>query len=94
MSASWTAASPLGPPPGTFCSMLAPADRFRGENETIDVVAGHIPGAVSAPALANVDRHARFLPADELAVASMNLAQRMGESLARIAVANRSSGSR
>jgi len=44
-----------------------PADRFRGENETIDAVAGHIPGAVSSPALANVDRHGRFLPAEELA---------------------------
>jgi thiosulfate/3-mercaptopyruvate sulfurtransferase len=44
-----------------------PADRFRGENETIDAVAGHIPGAVSAPALANVDNQARFLPAKELA---------------------------
>ena len=44
-----------------------PADRFRGENETIDAVAGHIPGAVSSPALANVDKHARFLPAKELA---------------------------
>jgi len=44
-----------------------PADRFRGENETIDAVAGHIPGAVSAPALANIDKHARFLPAEELA---------------------------
>jgi thiosulfate/3-mercaptopyruvate sulfurtransferase len=43
------------------------ADRFRGENETIDPVAGHIPGAVSAPALANVDSSGRFLPADELA---------------------------
>ena len=44
-----------------------PADRFRGENETIDAVAGHIPGAVSSPALANVDEHGRFLPAEELA---------------------------
>lgn len=44
------------------------ADRFHGENETIDPVAGHIPGAVSAPALATVDSLGRFLPADELAV--------------------------
>src|SRR5450631_3214664 len=44
-----------------------PADRFRGENETIDAVAGHIPGAVSSPALANVDEHGRFLPAGDLA---------------------------
>src|SRR5665811_1940522 len=44
-----------------------PADRFRGENETIDAVAGHIPGAVSAPALTSVDRHGRFRPAEGLA---------------------------
>ncbi len=44
-----------------------PADRFRGENETIDPIAGHIPGAVSAPALATVDGAGRFLPAEELA---------------------------
>jgi len=44
-----------------------PADRFRGENETIDAVAGHIPGAVSSPALASVDRRGRFRPAEELA---------------------------
>jgi thiosulfate/3-mercaptopyruvate sulfurtransferase len=44
-----------------------PADRFHGENETIDPVAGHIPGALSGPALSNVDLDGRFLPADELA---------------------------
>jgi thiosulfate/3-mercaptopyruvate sulfurtransferase len=44
-----------------------PAARFRGENETIDAVAGHIPGAVSAPALDNVDPSGRFLPAEQLA---------------------------
>jgi len=44
-----------------------PADRFRGENETIDPVAGHIPGAFSAPALANLAPDGRFLPAGELA---------------------------
>jgi thiosulfate/3-mercaptopyruvate sulfurtransferase len=43
------------------------ADRFRGENETIDAVAGHIPGAVSAPALDNVHPNGRFLSAEELA---------------------------
>ena len=44
-----------------------PADRFHGQNETIDPVAGHIPGAVSVPALSNVDLDGRFLPVDELA---------------------------
>lgn len=43
-----------------------PADRFRGDNETVDPVAGHIPGAISIPALKNVDESGRFLPPDDL----------------------------
>jgi thiosulfate/3-mercaptopyruvate sulfurtransferase len=36
------------------------ADRFRGENETLDPVAGHIPGAVSAPYADNLAPDGRF----------------------------------
>jgi thiosulfate/3-mercaptopyruvate sulfurtransferase len=39
------------------------ADRFAGENEKIDPVAGHIPGAVNEPFTANLDPQGRFLPA-------------------------------
>jgi thiosulfate/3-mercaptopyruvate sulfurtransferase len=42
------------------------ADRFRGENETLDPVAGHIPGAVSAPYADNLDADGRFQTAEAL----------------------------
>jgi thiosulfate/3-mercaptopyruvate sulfurtransferase len=42
------------------------ADRFAGENETIDPVAGHIPGASNRPFGKNVDSRGRFLAAAEL----------------------------
>ncbi len=36
------------------------ADRYRGENETIDPVAGHIPGAICAPYADNLGRDGLF----------------------------------
>jgi thiosulfate/3-mercaptopyruvate sulfurtransferase len=37
------------------------ADRFAGENETIDPIAGHIPGANNQPFAQNLDPQGRFL---------------------------------
>ncbi len=40
--------------------------RFRGEEEPIDAVAGHIPGARSAPYLDSLNAEGAFLPPDAL----------------------------
>jgi len=42
------------------------ADRYRGENETLDPVGGHIPGAVSLPFADNLGGDKKFLPVDQL----------------------------
>jgi thiosulfate/3-mercaptopyruvate sulfurtransferase len=52
------------------------ADRFAGQNETIDPVAGHVPGAINMPFTANLGPDLRFLTQEQLR-------QRWGEIAAR-----------
>ncbi|MDN3552840.1 sulfurtransferase [Halomonas almeriensis] len=42
------------------------AERFRGEAEPVDALAGHIPGARCLPSASNLDAQGRFKPAAEL----------------------------
>ena len=41
-------------------------ERYSGQVEPLDTVAGHVPGAINAPFTANLGGAGRFLPADEL----------------------------
>lgn len=52
--------------PGYLLLDSRTSDRYRGENETIDPVAGHIPGAISAPFIDNVTAEGIFKSQSEL----------------------------
>jgi thiosulfate/3-mercaptopyruvate sulfurtransferase len=52
--------------PGTLLVDARGADRFAGRNETIDPVAGHVPGARNMPFSGNLGADGRFLPVDAL----------------------------
>lgn len=65
--------SMLGDPNLRLIDARSP-DRYRGENETIDPVAGHIPGAVNRFFKDNLDAQGRFKPAAELRAAFESLA--------------------
>jgi thiosulfate/3-mercaptopyruvate sulfurtransferase len=40
--------------------------RYLGQTEPIDLIAGHIPGAVNLPYVLNIDANGKFLPPNEL----------------------------
>ncbi|MGQ0598656.1 sulfurtransferase [Aquabacterium sp.] len=56
----------LGQPDRQLLIDARAADRFRGENETMDPVGGHIPGARNRFFQLNLQPDGRFKPADQL----------------------------
>ena len=52
--------------PGNLLVDARGAERFAGRNETLDPVAGHVPGARNRPFLDNLAADGRFLPAEML----------------------------
>lgn len=49
------------------------AARYKGETEPIDLIAGHIPGAINVPFTENLDQNGLFLPANELQLKYKNI---------------------
>jgi len=64
--------------PGNLLIDARGAERFAGRNETLDPIAGHVPGARNRPFLDNLGADGRFLPA-------LVLRQRFGTLLGSVA---------
>ncbi|MET0146457.1 MAG: sulfurtransferase [Ilumatobacteraceae bacterium] len=58
------------------------AERYRGESEPVDPIAGHIPGALSAPTAANLDADGHFADPDTLAARFSALGVAVGRPVA------------
>ena len=52
--------------PGNLLVDARSAERFAGRNETIDPIAGHVPGARNRPFASNLGADGRFLSPDDL----------------------------
>lgn len=65
---------------GLLLDARAP-ERYRGEHEPVDPVAGHIPGAVSGPTTGNVNADGTFKDVGELAARFASLGVRPGRAV-------------
>jgi thiosulfate/3-mercaptopyruvate sulfurtransferase len=57
----------LGKPDAPTLVDVRASERYTGDNEPVDPVAGHIPGAVNVPSSGNAYPDGRFLPSAEIA---------------------------